>query len=302
MAQGYSQIIEGLGEDRVKLDESLAKQTTFGIGGPADLFYKARNKEELIKAVKLSRQLGVRFFILGGGSNLLVSDQGWRGLVIKVKSQKSKVKSAQITAEAGTSLGELVRTAVDNSLAGLEICAGIPGTVGGAIVGNAGTADQWFDNLIESVEILDEDNRIQKLTRKDCQFGYRTSRFKKTKEIILGVVLVLRKDDPEKIRERTEAIFAKRKDQPKGKSAGSIFKNPPGKLAGRLIDQAGLKGKTIGQVQISPQHANFIINLGGAKANDVIQLIKLAKEKVKEKFGTELKEEIKLVGFDKIQG
>jgi UDP-N-acetylmuramate dehydrogenase len=194
-----------------------------------------------------------------------------------------------------------VRVAADNSLSGLEVCVGIPGTIGGAIVGNAGTADEWIEDLVESVEILDEDGRIQKLTKKDCQFGYRTSRFKTTKEIILKATLKLKKDNPQKIKERTEAVLTRRENQPKERSIGSIFKNPPDKVAGQLIEKAGLKGKRIGDVQISPHHANFIVNLGGATAEDVIQLIKLAKEKVKKKFGLELEEEICLVGFDKIK-
>jgi UDP-N-acetylmuramate dehydrogenase len=300
MAPRDSEIIKSLGKERVKLNEPLAKQTTFGIGGPAAWFYEAKTQEELIKAVKLARKLKIPFFILGSGSNLLVSDKGWRGLVIKVKSQKSKVKGTEIIADAGVILAKLVQVAADNSLAGLEIGAGIPGTIGGALVGNAGTGDQWLGDLVESVEIINEAGRIQKLTREDCQFGYRTSRFKTTKEIILRVILLLEKNDPPKIKQRIEVIMAKRKNQPQEKSAGSIFKNPPDRPAGQLIEEAGLKGKRIGQAQISPQHANFIVNLGGARADDVLRLIKLAKAVVKKKFGIELEEEICLLGFAKI--
>ena len=300
MAQGNLKIIESLGKNRVKLNEPLAKHTTFGIGGPAALFYEAKTKEELIKAVKLARELKISLFILGSGSNLLVSDKGWRGLVIKVKSQKSKVKSTRIVAEAGVILAKLVHVAADNSLTGLETCAGIPGTVGGAVVGNAGTADQWIGDLVESVEILDQEGQIRRLSQKDCQFGYRSSRFQKTKEIIVKITLKLRKGNPEKIKEKIAVILAKRKSQPKEKSAGSIFKNPSGKKAGWLIEKAGLKGRKKGRAQISPQHANFIVNLGGAKSSDVVQLIKLAKTEVKKRFGIELKEEICLLGFAKI--
>lgn len=300
MAPRYSEIIKSLGENRLKLDEPMAKHTTFGIGGPADLFYEARTREELVKAVRLARKLKIPYFILGEGSNLLVSDKGVRGLVIKVGNGKWEVKGEKIIADAGASLAKLVETAVKYSLSGLEICFGIPGTVGGAVVGNVGTADKWIEDVIEEVEVLNREGKIHRLSSSECQFGYRTSRFKQTKEIILRVTLVLKKDEPEKIEERMKAIVARRKNQPKERSAGSIFKNPARKSAGWLIEQAGLKGKKIGNAQISFEHANFIVNKGAATADDVVQLIKLVKREVKKKFGIELEEEICLIGFDRM--
>lgn len=300
MAPRYSEIIKSLGKDRLKLNEPMAKHTTFGIGGPADLFYEARTKEELVKAMRLARKLKIPYFILGAGSNLLVSDKGIRGLVIKVGNGKWEVKGEKIIADAGASLAKLVETAVKHSLSGVEICFGIPGTVGGAVVGNAGTADKWIEDIIEEVEVLDKEGKIHQLSSSECQFGYRTSRFKQTKEIILRVILVLKKDEPEKIKERMKAIVARRRNQPKERSAGSIFKNPVGKSAGWLIEQVGLKGKRVGDAQISPQHANFIVNKGAATADDVVQLIKLIKREVKKKFGIELEEEICLIGFDRM--
>lgn len=300
MAPRYSEIIKSLGENRLKLDEPMAKHTTFGIGGPADLFYEARTREELVKAVRLARKLKIPYFILGEGSNLLVSDKGVRGLVIKVGNGKWEVKGEKIIADAGASLAKLVETAVKYSLSGLEICFGIPGTVGGAVVGNVGTADKWIEDVIEEVEVLNREGKIHRLSSSECQFGYRTSRFKQTKEIISRVTLVLKKDEPEKIKERMKAIVARRKNQPKERSAGSIFKNPARKSAGWLIEQAGLKGKKIGNAQISFEHANFIVNKGAATADDVVQLIKLVKREVKKKFGIELEEEICLIGFDRM--
>lgn len=300
MAQGNLKIIESLGKNRVKLNEPLAKQTTFGIGGPAALFYEAKTKEELIKAVKLARELKISLFILGSGSNILASDKGFRGLVIRIQNTECRIQNTRIVAEAGTPLAKVVEEAARNSLSGLEIGVGVPGTLGGAIVGNAGTRDQWIGDLVESVEILDQEGQIRRLSQKDCQFGYRSSRFQKTKEIIVKIALKLRKGNPEKIKEKIAVILAKRKSQPKEKSAGSIFKNPQDKPAGQLIEQCGLKGKRIGQARISPQHANFIVNLGGAKASDVVQLIKLAKTEVRKRFGIELEEEICLLGFAKI--
>jgi len=300
MAQKYSQIIKKLGKNRVKQNEKLVGHTTFGIGGPADLFYETETIKELVKVIKLCRKDNIPYFIFAGGSNLLVSNDGIRGMVIKVGSENWEVKSEKVIAEAGAPLTQLVEIATKNSLSGLELAAGIPGTIGGAVWGNAGAAKDWIGNIVEEVEVLTAKNEIRKLSQADCQFSYRTSRFKKNKEIILRVVLRLKKDDSEKIRKKLDDFLAKRKNQPRKKSAGSIFKNPPDKTAGWLIDQCGLKGKRIGNAQISLQHANFIVNLGNATADDVVQLIKLAKKEVKKKFGIKLEEEICLIGFDKI--
>jgi len=300
MAQKHSQIIKKLGKNRVKQNEKLAVHTSFGIGGPTDLFYETETIKELIKVVKFCRKNNIPYFIFAGGSNLLVSDEGFRGLIIKISNRKYEIRNTKIIAEAGAPLAQLVEIATKNSLSGLELAVGIPGTIGGAVWGNAGAAKDWIGNVVEEIEVLTAKNEIRKLSQADCQFSYRTSRFKKNKEIILRVVLQLKKGDPEKIRKKLDDFLAKRKNQPKRKSAGSIFKNPPNKAAGWLIDQCGLKGKRIGDAQISPQHANFIINLGNATADDVVQLIKLAKKEVKKKFGIKLEEEIYLIGFDKI--
>ena len=291
MAQINFGSIKGL-----KKNESLAKHTTLGIGGPADWFCEIKTIPQLIKVVKFCRRQNIPLLILGDGSNLLVSDKGIRGMVMKVQSAKRKAQSEKIIAEAGTPLKKLVQLALENSLSGLEFAVGIPGTIGGAVVGNAGTADKWIGDMIEEVEVLDQNGEIKKLSGADCQFGYRGSRFQKTKEIVLRVVLKLKKDSQEKIKQRMAEIIAKRTNQPKEKSAGSIFKNPKEKPAGWLIEKCGLKGKRISDAQISPKHANFIVNLGQANCEDVLKLISLVKGKVKRKFGIILDEEIKIVG------
>lgn len=291
MAQIDFKSIRGL-----KKNEPLAKHTTFGIGGPADWFCEAKTTEEVAEAVTAARKAEIPSFILGKGSNLLVADEGFRGLVIAIRNTQYIIRNTEIIAEAGTPLKKLVQLAVKNSLSGLEFAVGIPGTIGGAVVGNAGTARKWIGDLVEKVEVLGEDGEIHQLPTSECQFAYRTSRFKKTKEVILRVWLRLKKDEPKMIKKKMAEFWAKRKNQPIQKSAGSIFKNPPGKSAGWLIDQCGLKGKTIGETQISPKHANFIVNLGQANCQDVLKLISLAKEKVKQKFGVVLDEEIKIVG------
>ena len=291
MAQINFGSIKGL-----KKNEPLAKHTTLGIGGPADWFCEIKTIPKLVEIIKFCRRQNIPFFIFGDGSNLLVSDKGIRGIVIKILNSKFEILNSKIIAEAGTPLKKLVQEAVKNSLSGLEFAVGIPGTIGGAVVGNAGTADKWIGDVIEEVEVLDQNGEIKKLSGADCQFGYRGSRFQKTKEIVLRVVLKLKKDSQEKIKQRMAEIIAKRTNQPKEKSAGSIFKNPKEKPAGWLIEKCGLEGKKIGDAQISPKHANFIVNLGQANCQDMLKLISLVKEKVKQKFGIVLDEEIKIVG------
>lgn len=303
MMDSYKKIIESL-DARVKKSEPLSRYTTFKIGGPTDLFYEARTTDELVKAVKLARGLEVPCLILGGGSNILVSDEGFQGLVIKVQSAsrrtKFKVQNEKVSVEAGMPLGELVSQTAKKGLSGLEFAAGIPGTVGGAVVGNAGAWQQTIGNKISRVKVLTPEGEIKWIDGRDCQFAYRQSRFQKSKEVILTAELLLKKEPVTEIKKRIKLNLKKREGQPKEPSVGSIFKNPESGSAGRMIDQCGLKGKRIGDTQISPQHANFIVNLGQAKARDVLKLINLIKKEVKKKFGIELKEEICLVGFDKI--
>ena len=296
MAQDYLESIKKLGLT-VKTNEPLAKYTTFKIGGPADFFVEVEEEEKLPKLIKLLKELKLPYFILGGGSNLLVADEGFRGVAIKISNIKYKISNRRIVVGAGVSLGRLVELASKNSLAGLEFAAGIPGTVGGAVRGNAGAWGQAIGDRVKRVKILTPRGEIKWIKASDCHFSYRQSRFKKTKEIILEVELELEKGNKKEIQEKISQNLAKRATQPKEPSAGCIFVNPKPFAAGELIDKCGLKGKRIGDAQISPKHANFIVNLGKARAAEVIKLIKLIKEKVKEKFGVELEEEISLLGF-----
>ena len=289
---------KALGAKKVKENIPLAPLTTFGIGGPASWFITAENKKEILEAIKASRKLEIPFFILGGGSNILIADQGFPGLVIRIKNEGLTIKGTKITAEAGLPLTKLVESAQKNLLSGLECCAGIPGSVGGAVCGNAGSREEWIGKTIEGVSIIDKKGEITHLNNGDCKFSYRESRFKNNpQEIILEADFLLKKEKKEVIEQKIKSFLKARENQPKEKSAGSVFKNPPGDSAGRLIDQAGLKGKKIGKAQISEKHANFIINTGGAKAEEVLKLIRLAQKTVKGKFNVNLELEIKLVGF-----
>lgn len=279
----------------------LKNYTTFKIGGPAKYFFTAKTKEDLIKAISIAKKNKLPFFILGGGSNLLVSDKGFKGLVIKILNTKYKIQNTKIYAEAGTPLALIVFEAAKNNLTGFEWAVGIPGTIGGAVRGNAGTKDQSIKDVVEKVEVLDtKEGKIKFFRIKNCKFAYRDSIFKHNPNlIILSVVLQLKKSKKSEIqKEIKKKLRYKIKVQPLNfPSAGSIFKNPQDFSAGELIEKCGLKGKRIQNVEISKKHANFIINLGNGKAKDVIKLIKIIKEKVKEKFGIILEEEIQYLGF-----
>jgi len=253
---------------------SLAEYTTFKIGGLAKYFCRVKNKKDLIEAVGFAQSKHLSFFILGGGSNLLISDNGFNGLVIKIQNTKYKILNTKIIAGAGVKLSDLVRFSIKNNLTGLEWAIGIPGTIGGAV----------------KVDASAFGSRMSEITRK----------IEKYKNIIFSIELELKPGNQEESKKLIKEYTEKRKKtQPlEYPSAGCIFKNVPGQGAGRLIDQAGLKGTQIGQAIISDKHANFIINLGGAKSEDIVGLIKLIKKTIKEKDKIDLKEEIQYLGFE----
>lgn len=306
MGENYQQLREQFKND-VRLNEPLSNHTTFRIGGPADLFCEVKDEEELVKVVGIARKIGLPYFILGGGSNILVGDKGFRGIVVKVQSpilrfrleQEGKEKNYSnfgVYAEAGVPMSYLLNKLTERAITGLEFMAGIPGTVGGAVRGNAGAWQQSFSDRVSRVKILDEQGETRWLNKEECDFSYRGSRFKENNEIILALELELEKGEKDEIEEKIKEYLSKRETQPKEPSAGCIFVNPKPYSAGKMIEECGLKGKRIGDAQISTKHANFIINLGQAKAQEVVELINLAKEKVKEKFSLVLKEEIVKVG------
>ncbi len=300
---------------------SLAGHTTFRIGGPARYFREVKNKEELVEAIKWAKKKNLPFFIFGGGSNLLASDEGFSGLAIKVRSEKLEVKSRDdkiklVETEAGVPLIKVVLESIKDGYSGLEWGFGIPGTVGGAIFGNAGRLGQSISQVVESVKVFDLDSlKEREFNPKDCDFKYRGSRFKEGGWIILSAVLEFKKAEKEEI----EKVLAKAKEviknSPPWPSVGCIFKNYQvkgendillkdhselvsrvrgGKIGvGFLIDQCGLRGRQIGGARIWEGHANYIVNIGGAKARDVLEIIGIVKGAVKEKFGMELEEEIR---------
>jgi len=274
----------------------LSQYTTFKIGGRAKYFCIARNQKELIDAVGFAKRKRLPFSVIGNGSNVLISDKGYKGLIIKMQNQDvGLLKPTLVKADAGVMLGKLLNFSLENSLTGLEWVAGIPGTAGGAVFGNAGALGQSIKDSLTEVDVLDTNNlKIKTIKNKDLKFGYRDSILKKKKNLIVfSCSFRLRKGEKEKIRAKIRKNLKERKErQPLFPSAGSVFKNPIGFSAGELIEKAGLKGKRIGGAEISLKHANFIINVGRAKEKDVKKLINFVKKQVKNKFGLVLEEEI----------
>jgi len=284
---------------RTKKNVALKNYTTFKIGGPAKYFCIVKTEKDLLQAVKWANKNNLPFFILGGGSNLLVADKGFNGLVIKIENCKLKIVNSKVIAGAGISLTTLLSVTANAGLSGLEWSAGIPGaTLGGAIRGNAGAFETGIKDVVRKVEVFDvRDLRFKIYDLRDCQFGYRESVFKKNSNLIIfSAELEFKKSDKKKIKEKVKEILSYRMSKhPKLPSAGSVFKNLENIRARDLIEKAGLKGKKIGRAQISDQHANFIVNLGGAKAKDVLELMNLAKKEVKNKLGIKIEEEIQIL-------
>ena len=287
----------------IKFSEPLASHTTFRIGGPADAFVQVTQVSELIECVRWARQNQVAFFILGNGSNLLVRDGGIRGLVIANRCDAVALNlinsnTAWVSMASGVLLPGIANRLSRLGWTGLEWAIGVPGTLGGAIVGNAGAHGASMSDHLIAVQILETDNAVRWLPKTDCAFNYRTSRFKRMKrDLVLQADLELRRDDPQTcIARMNQYAEQRRRTQPTQASVGSMFKNPPGDYAGRLIEQAGLKGARVGAVQVSEMHANFFVNHGGTRASDVSELIELVRARVREKFGIELELEIEIVG------
>jgi UDP-N-acetylmuramate dehydrogenase len=282
------------------LDEKLNKYSTYFIGGPADYFYKAKSTEDLKKIISFSIENAIPYYIISGGSNILFDDEGFRGIVIKIETSSIKINDNEVTADAGVKIAELIKESIKNNLSGLESWFSLPGTVGGAVRGNAGCNGLETKDILKKAIIFDPKTRkIKEVDAKYFNFSYRESKLKKSNEIILSATFKLKskhttKEDLEKIKSSIQETRMTK--QPQGLSCGSFFKNPSTTTsAGSLIEKAGLKGKTIGKAKISEKHANFIINMGGASGKDILKLANIAKQEVKAKFKISLKEEVQIV-------
>jgi len=285
--------------ERLQVNQSLAEFTSFRIGGPADLFVTVESEAELMRAKAAAHRAAMPTFCLGHGTNLLVSDRGIRGLVIRLGEgfNQISIDDVKVTAGAGVDFGELVETVVERGLEGLEFGEGIPGTVGGGLVMNAGAFGGEIARVVTRVHGVTEEGVARALTPEEVNFAYRRTNLP-PHFVIARVDFELHYGDREELRARVMEVRAKRASrQPREvPNAGSIFKNPPGNFAGRLLQAAGMKGYRIGGAAFSEQHANFIVNLGGARANDVHALIEMARAKVMESSGFVLEPEVRLVG------
>ncbi len=290
-------------QENIRLQEPMAGHTTFRIGGPADCFVQIENKEQLINVQRYLRQVEIPFFVLGNGSNLLVSDKGYRGVLLQVGQKMSRitVEGNVITAQAGASMSQIARAALEHSLTGLEFASGIPGTIGGGVVMNAGAYDGELSGIVIQVNVVNGEGDSMELENDSMEFGYRTSIIRNNPFTVTEVLLKLEKGDREQIKAKMEDLAARRREkQPlEYPSAGSTFKRPKGYFAGKLIMDAGLRGFQIGGARVSEKHCGFIVNMGNATAEDVRDVIGEVRERVKERFQVDLEPEILFLGFDK---
>ena len=282
-------------------NEPMSKHTSYGIGGPASAYITPYDRKDLAQILQFAHKNKLPIYFIGSGSNLLVADQGINGIVVSPARslKKLEIDGNSIRAESGVMLGRLVKECMKNNLSGLETLVGVPGTLGGALVMNAGAFGGEISNYLQSVEIMKMNGSTKTYKTKDINFSYRFSSFKQDEFIILAS-FILPNEDPNIIKQKRNIASSGRKtNQPlKFRSAGSVFKNPENFAAGYLIDKVGLKGKKIGGAEISTHHANFFINHGNASAEDITRLIKLAKKAVFDKFNIELELEIKTIGID----
>lgn len=283
----------------VRFDEPMSRHTSFRIGGPADVFILPKDLEDLIVILAFAQKQSIPIFVIGQGTNLLVRDKGIRGIVIKLAAYfgGAKTEGDVVCAGAGVRLGRLVKLAANKSLSGLEFVVGIPGTLGGAIMTNAGLESSCIGDIVRDVQVMLFDGTLETLDSQDLGFDYRSSNLPKTM-ILLHARLKLHEGNPDEILETMKLFMAQRRStQPLSlPNAGCVFKNPSGDSAGRLIEMCGLKGRRVGEAVISAKHANFVLNLGGARAADVIRLMDEVRNVVRTRIGVELEPEIEICG------
>lgn len=287
-------------EENIRLQEPMSAHTTFRVGGPADCLIELNNAAQLQKVQHYLQMVEVPFAVLGNGSNLLVSDEGYRGVVLRIGSGMSniRVEGSRIVAQAGAKLSSVARAALENSLTGLEFASGIPGTVGGGVVMNAGAYGGEMSQVVKRVTVLSKEGEFLELDNETMEFGYRFSTIKNQPFIVTEVVFELQPGNAEEIKEKMEELAAKRREkQPlEYPSAGSTFKRPEGYFAGELIMKAGLSGMQIGGAQVSEKHCGFVINKDNATASDVMQVIGEVQTCVEDKFHVRLQPEVVFLG------
>ena len=296
MKQEIKKITKGI----ILFDEPMSKHTSYGIGGPARAYVTPKNKEDLVSILKFSKDNNIPSYFIGSGSNLLVSDDGIDGIVITLGKSfnKLEINKNNVFAETGVMLGKMVKECTKRNLSGLESLIGVPGTLGGALIMNAGAFGGEISNYLEYVSVINMSGDEKKYQQKDIKFNYRNSSFSDNEILINANFKFIFSDQKTVSKNKLKASGGRKSSQPlRFRSAGSVFKNPSEGAAGYFIDKAGLKGTKSGDAEISNVHANFFVNHGTATANDVVKLINIARKKVYKEFGVMLELEIKTLGF-----
>ena len=296
----YDKLNNVIAKDSILIDEPMSRHTTFRVGGPADFFVTPKAKEEVRDVIRICKEAGMPYYIIGNGSNLLVSDAGYRGVIVQIYKEMNEVKveGDLVKAQAGALLSGIAAKALGAELSGFEFASGIPGTIGGACVMNAGAYGGEMKDVLESVTVLTDEGKIIELGRNELELGYRTSVIEKKGYIVLGAVLKLERGDGEKIKTYMDELKEKRvtKQPLEYPSAGSTFKRPEGYFAGKLIEDAGLRGFQVGGAQVSEKHCGFVINRDHATAADIMELMRQVQIRVKENSGVDLEPEVKRLG------
>lgn len=299
--QFYQKLIQTLPIEQVRCKEPMLNHTSLHIGGEADYLVTPGSIDEIRAVLELCKQEKLPYYIMGNGSNLLVSDQGFRGMIIKLGENFSSIwvkEDGEVTAQAGVLLAKLANVVADHSLTGFEFASGIPGTLGGAVTMNAGAYDGEMKQCLTGARVLDEEGNVLELSLEDLKLGYRTSILQSHNYILLEADIKLTKGDESQIRDKMNDLNARRRDkQPLDKySAGSTFKRPEGYFAGKLISDAGLRGYQVGRAAISEKHCGFVINMDHATAKDFLTVVEDVIRIVQEKFGVKLEPEVKFLG------
>ena len=295
-------LLDFYNEEDVCLDVPMSEHIYFKVGGPVDILVTPRNIDQVTKTIGLCKENNVPYYIIGNGSNLLVKDGGIRGLVLKISNLNDiTAENNFIKAQSGALLKDVSKKALDESLTGFEFACGIPGSVGGAVFMNAGAYNGEISQVIKEAEVLDENGNIIVLNKEELELGYRTSSVMQRGLVVISATFELEKGDYTKVDERMKTLTQRREEkQPlEYPSAGSTFKRPEGYFAGKLIQDAGLKGCTIGGAAVSEKHSGFVINKGGATAQDILDMIAHVQKTVKDMFGVDLHPEVRIIGEDK---
>lgn len=296
----YNSLLNILNKEDILIDEPMSKHISFRVGGPADILVKPSSEEQIKDILTFAKKENIPYLIIGNGSNLLVRDGGIRGIVIKIAENFNdfSIEGTTVTAQSGAMLSFMGKAIMRNNLTGFEFAAGIPGTLGGAIAMNAGAYGGEMKDIVKSVRLIDSQGNIVELSNEEMQFAYRKSILSKEEYIVLSAVMELKEGNYEEIRDIMKDLTNKRvTKQPLNlPSAGSTFKRPEGYFAAKLIEDCGLKGLTLRGAQVSDKHCGFVVNLGGAQAKDILDLIYVVKSTVYSKFGVMLEEEVKILG------